>query len=87
MAAEKEEGLSTAESLRKTRTYGKFRCHNPTCMGRLEPKPGDKTIQCPTCGMKFRVAWVKKGFPRIRGPVWEHNKKLAEEALKKKGVK
>lgn len=86
MAVEKE-GLSTAESLRKTRTYGKFRCHNPTCMGRLEPKAGDKTIQCPTCGMKFRVAWVKKGFPRIRGPVWEHNKKLAEEALRKKGVK
>jgi len=31
MTSEKE-GLSTAESLRKTRTYGKFRCHNPTCM-------------------------------------------------------
>ena len=85
MAIEKE-GLSTAESLRKTKTYGKFRCHNPKCMGRLEPKPGDKTIQCPTCGMKFRVAWVKKGFPRIRGPVWEANRRLAEEALKKKGV-
>ncbi len=86
MATERE-GLSTAESLRKTRTYGKFRCHNPTCMGRLQPKAGDKTIKCPECGMEFRVAWVKKGFPRIRGPVWEANKKLAEEAKKKKGVK
>jgi len=56
-------------------------------MGRLEPKPGDKIIECPVCKMQFRVAWVKKGFPRIRGPVWEHNKKLAEEIKKKKGVK
>jgi hypothetical protein len=85
MTMEKDR-LSTAESLRKTRTYGKFRCHNPTCMGRLEPKAGDKTIKCPICGMEFRVSWVKKGFPRIRGPVWEANKKLAEEALKKKGL-
>ena len=85
--AELKEGLSTAESLRKTRTMGKFRCHNPTCMGRLEPKPGDKIIECPVCKMQFRVAWVKKGFPRIRGPVWEHNKKLAEQVKKKKGVK
>lgn len=85
MAIEKE-GLSTAENLSKTRTYGKFRCHNPRCMGRLEPKKGDKTIQCPVCGMMFRVAWVKEGFPRIRGPVWEHNKKLADAVLKKKGI-
>lgn len=79
-----KDGMSTAESLRKTRTYGKFRCHNPTCMERLEPKKGDKTIKCATCGMEFRVAWVKSGFPRIRGPVWEVNRKIAEEALKKK---
>ena len=46
-------GKSTAESLRATRTYGKFRCHNPTCMERLEPKKGQKTIKCPTCGMGF----------------------------------
>jgi hypothetical protein len=52
----------------------------------LEPKEGDKTIKCPTCGMEYRIAWVKKGFPRIRGPVWETNKKLAEEILKEKGV-
>lgn len=82
-----KEGLSTAESLRKTRTYGKIRCHNPSCMGRLQPKAGDKTIKCPACGMEFRVAWIKQNFPRIRGPVWEVNKKIAEEALRKKGVK
>ena len=75
---------STAESLRATRTYGKFRCHNPSCMGRLEPKAGDKTIKCPQCGMEFRVAWIKPDFPRIRGPVWDVNRKIAEEALAKK---
>ena len=74
---------STAESLRATRTYGKVRCHNPTCMGRLEPKPGDKTIKCPVCGMEFRVAWVNPTIPRIRGPVWEVNRKLADEAFQK----
>ena len=77
-------GKSTAESLRATRTYGKFRCHNPTCMERLEPKKGQNTIKCPTCGMEFRVAWVKDGFPRCRGPVWENNRKIAEEAFNKR---
>lgn len=75
---------STAESLRATRTYGKFRCHNPTCMERLEPKKGDKTIKCPTCGMEFRVHWVNPTLPRIRGPVWDVNKKVAEEAFARK---
>ena len=79
-----KEGKSTAETLRDTRTYGKFRCHNPTCMERLVAKKGDKTIKCPTCGMEFRIAWVKDGFPRIRGPVWGVNKKIAEEAFARK---
>jgi len=79
-----DDKLSGAESLRKTRTYGKFRCHNPTCMGRLEPKPGDKHVKCPLCSCEFRVAWIKEDFPRIRGPVWEVNKKLAQEAYKKR---
>ena len=74
---------STAESLRATRTYGKVRCHNPTCMGRLEPKPGNKTIKCPVCGMEFRVHWIRPDFPRIRGPVWDVNRKLAQEAIAK----
>lgn len=83
MAMEKE-SKSIAETLRETRTYGKFRCQNPTCMERLVAKKGDKTIKCPTCGMEFRIAWVKDGFPRIRGPVWEVNKKIAEEAFVRK---
>jgi hypothetical protein len=34
--------------------------------------------------MEWRVAWVKSGFPRIRGPVWDVNKKLVEEAFERK---
>lgn len=79
-----KETKSTAESLRKTRTYGKFRCHNPSCMGRLKPDAGEKQVSCPECGMAFRVHWINPTFPRIRGPVWEVNRKLAEEALSKK---
>jgi hypothetical protein len=30
------------------------------------------------------VSWIKSGVPRIRGPVWDVNKKLAEEALERK---
>jgi predicted RNA-binding Zn-ribbon protein involved in translation (DUF1610 family) len=94
--ARKTKGQSTAESLRKTRTYGKFRCHNPSCMERIQPgnscmeriQPGkgDKTAKCPTCGMEYRVHWVNPTLPRIRGPVWDVNRKLAEEKLKEKGV-
>ena len=75
---------SASESLRKTRTYGKVRCHNPSCMGRLEPPPGSQQISCPTCGMTYRLFWVTPTLPRIRGPVWEVNRKLAEETLAKK---
>ena len=79
-----EEKRSTAEALRETRTYGKFRCHNPSCMGRLQPKAGEGQVKCPECGMEFRVHWIRPDFPRIRGPVWDVNLKLAEDALKKK---
>ena len=82
--ADEKEGLSTAESLRKTRTYGQFRCHNPSCMGRLQPKSGENHVKCPVCKMEFRVAWIKAGFPRIRGPVWDVNKRLADEAFERK---
>ena len=85
MAPEKKD-QTTAESLRKTRTYGKFRCHNPTCMERIQPEQGAKTAKCPTCSMEYRVHWVNPTLPRIRGPVWETNRKLAEEKLKEKGV-
>jgi hypothetical protein len=77
------ETLSGAESLRKTRTYGKFRCHNPSCMGRLQPEAGKEHIKCPICTMEYRVSWIRPDFPRIRGPVWEVNRKLAEEAVAK----
>ena len=83
MGTEKE-GLSTAESLRSTRTYGQVRCHNPSCMGRLQPKSGEPTVKCPVCHMEWRVAWVKDGFPRIRGPVWDVNQRIAEEAFERK---
>ena len=72
---------SAAESLRKTRTFGKVRCHNPSCMERLVPEPGDEQIKCPTCGMEYRLFWINSTLPRIRGPVWDVNRKLAEEAL------
>ena len=75
---------SASESLRKTRTYGKVRCHNPSCMGRMEPAPGSQQISCPTCGMAYRLFWVTPELPRIRGPVWEVNRKLAENTLAKK---
>ena len=86
MSVDKEK-LSSAESLRKTRTYGKFRCPNPTCMGRLQPKAGENSVKCPDCSSQFRVSWVKDGFPRIRGPVWDVNKRLLEEELAKKEKK
>jgi hypothetical protein len=34
--------------------------------------------------MEFRVYWIRPDFPRIRGPVWDVNRKLAQEALVKK---
>jgi hypothetical protein len=34
--------------------------------------------------MEYRVAWVKSGFPRIRGPVWDVDKRLADEAFERK---
>jgi hypothetical protein len=34
--------------------------------------------------MEFRVHWIRPDFPRIRGPVWETNKKLAMDAVKKR---
>ena len=83
MGNEKEK-LSTAEILRKTRTYGQVRCHNPSCMGRLEPEPGAKQVKCKVCGSEFRLVWLKSGFPRIRGPVWDVNQRIAEEAFERK---
>jgi hypothetical protein len=55
-------------------------------MERIQPEKGNKTAKCPTCGMEYRVHWVNPTLPRIRGPVWDVNRKLAEEKLKEKGV-
>ena len=78
------EKLSSAESLRKTRTFGKVRCHNPSCMGRMQPESGAKRVKCPTCGMEYRLVWVNPTLPRIRGPVWDINRKIAEETISQK---
>jgi predicted RNA-binding Zn-ribbon protein involved in translation (DUF1610 family) len=75
------EKLSGAESLAKTRTYGKFRCFNPSCMARITVEPGATTCKCPKCGLEYRVSWVRPDFPRIRGPVWDANRKIAQEAV------
>jgi len=80
-----KEVASTAEALAKTRTYGRVRCHNPSCMERINVPPGAKTIKCPTCGLEWRVFWVSPDVPRIRGPVWDVNRRIAQEAAKKEG--
>jgi predicted RNA-binding Zn-ribbon protein involved in translation (DUF1610 family) len=72
---------STAESLRATRTYGQVRCMNPSCEGRITPAPGQTQSKCPKCGSEWRIFWIKKGFPRVKGPVWETSQKLANEKL------
>jgi len=79
-----EEKLSTQEAVAQTRTYGQFRCLNPSCTSRLSAQPGQATVKCAKCGSEWRVAWVKAGFPRVRGPVWETSERLAEEAMAKK---
>ncbi len=78
---------SEAEILQKTRTFGKIRCHNASCMERMVPEAGAKTAKCPTCGMEYRIYWINPNLPRTRGPVWEVNRKLAAEKLAKLGVK
>ena len=75
---------SSSESLQKSRTFGKVRCHNPSCMERMEPMPGDDHVKCATCGMEFRLFWVRPDLPRIRGPVWDVNRKIAQEKLTEK---
>ncbi len=78
-----ENKLSTSESLRATRTYGQVRCHNPSCTSRITPKPGTQQVTCSRCGSEWRIFWVKPGFPRIRGPVWETSQRLANEQMVK----
>ncbi len=77
-----EKALSTSESLRETRTYGQVRCMNPSCMERIKPQPGQNEVTCPQCKMTYRLFWMRPDFPRIRGPVWDANRKLTDEILK-----
>ena len=80
MAIDTDQG-SAAESLRKTRSFGKIRCHNPSCMKRMEPTYGDDLVTCSICGMEYRIYWLGPDLPRIRGPVWETNRKLVTRKL------
>ena len=80
MAIERKK-QSAAESQRKTRTFGKVRCHNPSCMGRIQPPAGTDHVKCPTCGMEYRICWVNSTLPRIRGPVWDVNRDIAEKTF------
>ncbi|HDI78904.1 MAG TPA: hypothetical protein ENF54_04600 [Desulfobacteraceae bacterium] len=77
-----KETLSSSQELSKSRTFGKVRCHNPSCMDRIEPPPGADRVKCPRCGMEYRLVWVNPQLPRIRGPVWEVNRRIAEERIK-----
>ncbi|MBW2634196.1 MAG: hypothetical protein JRE14_08765, partial [Deltaproteobacteria bacterium] len=45
MSIDTDQG-SAAESLRKTRSFGKIRCHNPSCMKRMEPAYGEDRVKC-----------------------------------------
>ena len=79
MTTEKE---TTAEALAKGRTIGAFRCLN--CFARITSVSGSKTCKCPTCGFEWRLFWLDPEFPRIRGPVWAVNRRLAGEAMSKR---
>jgi len=76
---------SAADSLQKTRSFGKIRCHNPSCMQRMQPAYGDDRATCASCGMAYRIYWLGPDLPRIRGPVWETNRKLAAHKLDELG--
>jgi hypothetical protein len=84
MAIDTDKG-SASDSLRKARSFGKVRCHNPSCMKRMKPAYGDDRVQCSICGMEYRIYWLGPDLPRIRGPVWETNRKLAAEKLNANG--
>ncbi len=76
-----EQKETTMEATAKGRTIGALRCLN--CYERMIPKIGDKTLKCPKCQFEWRLYWIDPDLPRIRGPVWEVNKRMTEEAIKK----
>jgi hypothetical protein len=50
-------------------TTGAVRCLN--CLARFEPKPGADRAPCPNCAIEWRISWLNRTFPKIRGPVWK----------------
>ncbi len=75
----KQEAGSTMGKLAKDRSMGTVRCLQ--CFERIVLPSGAKTYKCPKCGYEWRLFWIAPDFPRIRGPVWDTNRRLAEEAL------
>ena len=71
-----------AEITAKGRSVGLVRCMN--CMERIAPPRGAKTCKCPHCGFEWRMSWPSPDLPRIRGPVWDVNRRLTEEAIAKR---
>ena len=76
---------TTAEATAKGRTSGECRCLS--CFERISPPKGAETYKCPHCGYEWRISWPFPDFPRIRGPVWDANRKLADDEVSKKGWK
>ena len=73
---------TTAEATARGRTTGAFRCLN--CFERNTAPSGAKSFKCPKCGFEWRLSWPLPTQPRIRGPVWDVNERLSEEAISKK---
>ena len=73
---------TTGEATSIGRTSGVVRCLN--CFERIVPPSRAETYKCPNCGYEWRISWPYPNFPRIRGPVWDVNRKLAEEEVSKK---
>lgn len=72
---------TTAEITARGRTTGQVRCMN--CLERIAPPKEAKSCKCPNCGFEWRISWLFPDVPRVRGPVWDVNRRLAEEALAK----
>ncbi len=77
-----EEKESTMHSLMKGRSMGSVRCLQ--CYERITFPPGTASAACPKCSFEWRLSWnMGPNFPRIRGPVWETNRRLTEHIMQK----
>lgn len=72
---------TTSERTARGRTHGAFRCLN--CFERIVPPEKAEVYKCPQCGFEWRVSWPSPTIPRIRGPVWETNRRLTDEIMAK----